>query len=267
MYRALLLLPCFLFSLDKEPWFTDLWEFNFRSAYTYSYYPSVEGAIQKNQKTSRDNFLTFDLGVCPADTLSVDVDLEFADTPIQKMGYRSSAFQVRYQFLDDIVGDFATITTGASFRGVSRHGLKDPSCPYHSDVNGALNLAIGKEWASNNFWQFRAFGYGSGGLANNGSGWIDYLVSIQANINNCHRFSIFNVGYFGFGSKETLNIDHFHGYGAIHHQSLDVGVKYSYVFPIWGHLSVMYTRRVYAKLFPQDANFFTLSYTLPFSFF
>jgi hypothetical protein len=147
-----------------------------------------------------------------------------------------------------------------------RHSLKDPSCPYHSDINGELNLAVGKEWTSDNYWGFRTFGYGAGGLANHGSGWLLYLVSIQTNIQNRHRFSIFNEGYFGFGRKETLNIDRFHGYGSIHHQSLDVGAKYSYVFPVWGHLTFMYTRRVYAKLFPERANFFTVSYTLPFLF-
>lgn len=269
MRRAFLVLlsPCALLGLNKEPWLTDLWEFNFRPSYTYSTYPSVQGAVQKHQKTSHDNFLTFDLGVCPLDSMAIDVDIGFADTPIQKMGYRSSAVQLRYQFLDDIVGDFVTITTGAIFRGVSRHGLKDPSCPYHSDVNGSLNLSVGKEWSKNQYWISRVFGYLDGGMANHGSGWIQYLVSAQANINNCHRFGIFNEGYFGFGSKETLNIDHFHGYGSIHHQSLDVGARYSYVFPIWGHLTFAYTRRVYAKLFPQDANFFTVSYTLPFSFF
>jgi hypothetical protein len=267
MRRALLLLPSLLFGLDREPWFTNMWEFNFRPKYTYSYYPSVQGAIQKHQTTSHDNFLTFDLGVCPLDSLSVDVDLEFADTPIQKMGYRSSAVQARYQWLDDIVGDFATITTGAIFRGVSRHGLKDPSCPYHSDVNGALNFSIGKEWDKDQYWTVRMFGYGAGGIANHGSCFAHYLVSIQTNTHNHHRFGLFNEGYFGFGHKESLNIDRFHGYASIHHQSLDVGIRYSYVFPIWGHFTLMYTRRVYAKLFPQDVNFFTMSYTLPFSFF
>ncbi len=267
MYKLVLFFPLVVFGLDREPWLTDQWEFNFRPTYTYSYYPSVEGALQHHQKTSHDNFLTFDLGVCPTPSLSCDIDLEFADTPIQKMGYRSLAFQVRYQFLDDIVGDFATITTGAYVRGVSRHSLKDPSCPYHSDINGALNLSLGKEWGNGQYWQMRAFGYVDGGMANHGSGWTRYLISFQTNTHNRHRFGIFNEGYFGFGNQESLNIDHFHGYGSIHHQSLDVGARYSYVFRIWGHFTLMYTRRVYAKLFPQDANFFTLSYTLPFSFF
>lgn len=261
-----LLLPAYALALDVEPWLGELWEFHFIPAYTYDRYPSVQNGHPQLKSASNDHVVALGLGTACTPTSAFDVEMEFADTPRQSMGYRSAAGQYRYQWTNDSAGDAASFTTGFNVRGVSRHSLKDVSCPYASDINIEGTGALGKEWDHGSAWLVRAFGFGALGIANHGSPWMRFLFSIDGTQECRHRYGLYCLGYFGFGAKTVVRTNHFHGWGSIRHQSVDVGVKYSYLFDIWGSLTVAYTRRVFAQSYPQDVNFFTISYSLPFSF-
>ena len=39
------------------------------------------------------------------------------------------------------------------------------------------------------------------------------------------------------------------------------------LLPFWGRITLAYTRRLYAHSFPENVNFFTIGYMLPFSLF
>lgn len=267
-------LICSLFSslgaLEVEPWLGELWELQFDPSYTYSRYTHVQNGVPHNPPTANDHFLNAGLGVSFASNWAADIDIEFADTPYQSMGYRSSGYQVRYTWLDDNIGDLVTLTTGFNLRGVSRHGLKDVSCPYHSDVNFELTGAVGKIWdrgQQRNEWVVRGFGFLGIGLANHGSPWTRFILSLDGTQEERHQIGISLAGYFGYGHQETVYIDHFHGYASIHHQSLDATALYAYHFDIWGHLDLSYTRRLYAHSYPAQVNFLTVRYVLPFSLF
>ena len=269
MHKWLLLLPISLCALEVQPWFREEWEFNFDSSFTYSRYRDVQGAHPQLKATSNDHVLAFDLGVATSETWAFDVDIEFADTPRQKMGLRSSAFQLRYQWLDDIPGDPVTLITGASIRGVSGHSLKDVSCPYHYYANYELSFTLGKEWYQqlDPHWMIRAYLTAAAGIANRGAPWANFLAVLEGHPGPAHRLGLFGMSYLGFGSHIHIDVDHFHGYASIRHRSIDVGATYAYVFEDWGTLRFAYTRRVFARLFPENVNFFTVSYSLPFTFF
>ncbi|MGH2638465.1 MAG: hypothetical protein ACRDF4_04185, partial [Rhabdochlamydiaceae bacterium] len=128
--KLLLLFPISLLGLDRIPWFCNVWEFTFTPTYTYSRYPDVQHGIPHDQRPSNDHILSFDFSLPPSPQWQIDSEVEFADTPKQSMGLRSVAFQVRYLWLDDLLGDPVSLTTGGVIRGVSRHSLKDVSCPY-----------------------------------------------------------------------------------------------------------------------------------------
>lgn len=265
--KALLLLPISLSALQVQPWFHEIYEFTFTPSYTYSRYRDVQNGHPQLKSASNDHLIAFDLGISPMQKWDVDADLEFADTPRQSLGFRSSALQLRYQWLDDIAGDPVSVTTGISGRGVGGHSLKDVSCPYHSYANFELNSAVGKEWDTGPFWFLRTFGFAAVGMANHGFPWMRALIDLEGNLHHTHRLGLFAEGYFGFGDKTRVHVDHFRGYSSLRHQSIDVGLKYTYAFQIWGRLSLAYTRRVFARSFPENVNFFTICYQLPFSLF
>ncbi len=267
MRKLLFLLPISLFALEIEPWFGDVWEFTFTPSYTYGRFHHVQNGDPQLKGAFNENLLTFAIAVPPSPDWELGGEVEFADTTRQSMGLRSGAFQVRYLWLDDILGDPVALTTGISARGVSVHSLKDISCPYHSHANFELNTSIGREWDHGFDWRLRFYGLGAFGIGNVGHPWTRAFATLEGNIHCTHRLGIFTEGYFGFGPRAEVNTNHFDGYASIRHRNIDLGVQYTYVFEIWGQLSFAYTRCLYARSFPENVNFFSVSYMLPFSVF
>ncbi len=253
--------------LERLPWFRNIWEFTFTPTYTYSQYPSVQNGVPKGQQKSNDHLISFDFAVPFTSQWQMDSQVEFADTPRQSMGLRSLAFQPRYLWLDDLLGDPVSLTTGAVIRGVTHHSLKDVSSPYHSYLNFEINSALGREWNRGFDWHVRSFGGASIGIATRGFPWVSAFTGVEGQMHQAHRLGMCLEGALGFGHRKRVYFNHFNGYAFIEHRNIDVSVKYTYVFEIWGQLSCAYTRRIYAGSFPEKVNFFTFSYMLPFSLF
>lgn len=255
-----------IFSLEQAPWFGDVYEFHFLSKYTYSRYSKVNGAIYPLDDTSNDNLLHFNLSFAPSLQWSIDSDLEFSGTPRQNFGFCSVAFQARYLLKDDIIGDPISLSIGSNFRVVSSESLKDVSILYHSNVDFEFNLALGKEFSKLDYWRFRFWLYGSGGIANKGSPWVRGEFYIEGNSHEKKKWALFVKAMHGYGKQETINIYDFHGYGTVRERNIDIGFRYGYRLNVWGTLSFEYKRRVLARRCPENENFFSLCYLLPFSF-
>lgn len=264
---ALFFLSSCVYGLEMKPWLGDFLEFQFQTAYTYSNYSKVNNACRQLSSTSNDQFLDFRLVLPAWPTISVDMELEFADTPRQPFGYRTYAVQARYEFLDDIEGDPVSLVASFNYRNVSSTSLHDVSAPYHAKNNYEVNVSIGKEWDQRAWWIYRVFGFFALGIANKGSPWTTGLVSFEGNIADQHRWRVYMDSYIGYGAQKDVNIECFDGYASIQHRSVDLGAGYSYILGIWGKLSLDYERRVYAHSFPQNVNFLTVSYCLPFTVF
>jgi len=254
------------FSLAKAPWFGDVYEFHLLNKYTYSRYSKVDGAIIQLDETSNDHLLHFNLSFAPSLQWSLDSDLEFVQTPRQNFGFSSVAFQGRYLFKDDIIGDPFSLSLGGNFRVIASESLKDVSILYHSDVDFEFNLAFGKEFSKYDYWRFRFWFYGSVGAGNKGSPWVRGSMALESNINEKRKWSLFMNAMHGYGRSEQIDLYNFHGYGKIRQRNIDVGFRYGICLNVWGTFSFEYKRRVLAKLCPQNVNFFSVAYFLPFSF-
>ena len=259
--------PCFAYALDVKPWFHDLWQIYFTPSYAYSYYPTVEGGIKPSHYSSQNQLLSLDLGVSFLPNWDGQIETEFAWTSKQDWGARSSAVQVRYLVCDDVAGAPVSLTIGSSLRWVPSRNLRDVSCPYHSHFNIEVGAGIGKEIDRIFNWLYRLYGYVGVGIANHGAPWIRPSAAFESNYRNKHHWKIFAEGYFGFGGQDHVNIRTFHGYGKVHHQSIDLGVGYRHLFRIWGSYSLDFSFRVYALNYPQYESKFQFTYRLPFSIF
>jgi len=255
-----------LYSLEKAPWFGDVYEFHFLSKYTFYRFKNVDGAIIQPDNPSNNHLVHFNMSFSPSLQWSIDSDLEFIDTPREDFGFSSVAFQARYLFKDDILGDPLSLSLGGNFRVVSSESLKDVSVLYHSDVDFEFNLAFGKEFSKLDYWRFRFWAYGGIGIANRGSPWVRGKVAIEGNVQEKRKWSLFVEAMHGYGRQSQINVFDFKGYAKIRERNIDLGFRYGYRFLVWGTLSFEYKRRVLAKLCPEDVNFFSVSYLLPFSF-
>ncbi|MES2121735.1 MAG: hypothetical protein V4492_03025 [Chlamydiota bacterium] len=258
-------LPILCHSLETKPWLGTSYECTFGSAFTYSRYSKVQNASVQLKSPSNDYDVLFDLGFTASPQFDVQAELELVQTPRQSFGVRSAAIQARYQILDDIAGDPISCALGINLRGVPNDSLRDVSSPYAGNYNVELTGAIGKEWSCGGHWTSRAYAFATGGIAEQGLPWTRALMVWQKNVQNTHHFTAFATGLFGFGTKQHVNVRHFHGWGKFHHQSIDLGASYGYHFGVYGTLSASYAYRVFARDFPENVNFFTLSYEIPFS--
>ncbi len=265
-FLTLFLLPFSIMALEVQPYLGDIYEFYFLSKYTYSYFNKVEGALVQLTKTDNDNFLYFDLAFCPSMQWGIDFDFEFAKTPRESFGFSSGAFQLRYLWLDDIIGDPITLTTGANIRVTTRESLKDIAIPYHSNVDLEGNIAMGKEFSKMEFWRFRLWGYGAVGIANQGSPWFKGIVTFEGNSKDVVQWAMFVETMHSYGNRTYVDIANFYGYGRIRQKNIDLGARLGFKTGVMGTLSFEYRRRVFAKRFPENANFFSVMYLLPFSF-
>lgn len=268
--RALLfsafLLPAVSQGLEVQPWFGDVYEFHFLGSYAYSRFHSVQGAVPQLTRPFNANWIYTGLEFCPASEWSVDGDLQFADTTKTSFNFRSGALQLRYLWLDDIVGNAVTLATGGNFRITSDESLHDVSCPSHSNVDFEINFSLGKEFDPSESWRWRLWCFGALGQANVGSPWVRAIAAIETNIEERHKWAIYGLGSNGYGRHTHPDPEHFNGYAKIRQKSIDLGIRYGYRMGVWGTLRLEYQRRLLAKACPQNTNTFILSLLIPFSF-
>ena len=148
-------IPQLLSALPKKPWLGNVYEFFFDAEYTFSYYRHVANGEPGTKHSSNDNQFIAGLGFTPTDSLDMAIEAEVSDTTRQSWNLRSVAIQARYLWLDDIIGDPISLTTGVSIRGVHHSSLRDISCPYPAEANFELNLSLGKEWSRGPYWNVR----------------------------------------------------------------------------------------------------------------
>ncbi len=261
-----LLLSVSLCSLERSPWFGDVYEFHFLTKYAFSRFSKVDGAVDQLTQTSNDHLLHFNLAYSPSLQWSLDADLEFIDTPRQSFGFRSVGAQARYLVSDDIIGDPVSLTVGGNFRIVSSDSLKDVSTLYHSNIDIEFNTAVGKEISRLEYWRFRVWGYGALGIANEGSPWIRLMAAFEGNSQERKKWGFFADFMHGYGNKTKVVINNFDGYAKIREKNLDLGFKYGHRLGVWGTLSLGYKRRVLAKRCPRNVNTLFITYLLPFAF-
>lgn len=268
--RSFLLAAFFSTSLaafEEKPWLADFLEFYLDSSYTYYRFRHVDDAVHQLHSPSNNNLLSFDVGFIPVDGWELALEAEFASTPRQSWGRRSVAGQIRVRWLDDIAGDPITLTTGLSVRQVAHVSVHDISSPYAARWDIEAHAAIGNEWSRGANWYMRWYGVGALGQGNTGSPWTRGRAAFELNRDNHHQIEFFGIGYWGFGHRRKVNIEHFRGWGHIDHASIDLGVGYRYVTDFWGYFWIEYAHRVLAKSYPMAQNTIQIGYHFPFSFF
>lgn len=260
---SLLFLPLTLFAFENSPYLPELAEFHLRPSYTYRHYPFVQNL--PTTYSSNDHFIDLNLGVRFLPAWEVQFDLETADTRARSFGTQSFAGQVRTQLLDDIAGDFISLTIGGRLRYVTSHSLHDLSCPYHATANLDAIVSVGKEFDPFNNLSFRLWLFTALGIGNRGAPYITPDLHFDTILAKVNTFSLIALSDWGFGSKR-VSLSQF-GYANIAHRSIDCGAKFKHDFGMYGALSLAYTYRVYAHNFPAHANTFLIKYDLPFSLF
>lgn len=258
----ILLIPFVLNAADLAPWFPPNLEIQPRVAYVFQNYTKIDGS-HCTKKANNDHFLTLSLGGS-YNTLAVELETTMADTRHHTFGFADIALTGRYQWLNDILTDPVSLTTGVTVRQVFKVALNDISNFYNGGIEAEVHAAVGKETACREFWETRYWGVLGIGIADFGYPWIRANAAWERNWWDRHAITIYAHSLWGFGSHSLHCKRHFRGYGPIHHQNIDLGFLYDYALDCGGIVSLGYARRIYAKNCPKNVNLATLSFVYPF---
>jgi len=241
-----------LFATEYEPWLGHIYEFEWRPSLIYQSYSPFSS--QRKRAPSRDLFL--DISLCnslPNPPIGLEIQTTQAWTKKQQGDLDQLKVTGRYVVQDDIIGDPLSLTIGCSYIQAFAKSLKDISSFHHGLYEQELFLSIGRETPDETLWNSRWWGVFAAGIAEQGSPWLRFQLNYHQRHEEKHEIRGFFDSLWGLGKKK-LGLSDFHGYGAVQHQSIDIGLRYTYLLKFYGSASLEYSYRIYARHFPAHAH-------------
>lgn len=245
--------------LQYQPWLGPYLEFEFRSSLLLQHYQDVASTSKLRHYSSNDLFLDFSLNNSIDPRFSLGVEATLAKTREQDACVDNLRVHGRYALLDDVAGEDMAVTVGAIFTYAFENSLKDMSSFHHARGETEVYLSVGQECSGDYAWFSRWWvvtGIGTG--MERGSPWLRANAEYESRLCGPHEWGMFVRSLWGLGHRRLCPHD-FHGYGPVQHQSIDVGLRYTYLIEFFGNLSAEYSYRPYARNFPAHTHRFLIS--------
>lgn len=257
-------LPCFLMSTEFSPWLSRDFEIETRGTILYQNYNHINTGHGRVHRHANDQFYTLSADISGLNW-SAEIETTLANTHSQRPALDNLRITGRYRLFNDIEDDWLTITPGFTLTKAFKHSVRDVSSFHHGEIEAELTLALGREFSCGAFWQSRWWTVLGVGEGDHGYPWLRGDLNWDYNWWDLQQLRLFAHTLWGLGHKNISNHPfHFHGYGPIRHQSVDLGIRYSYLFEFGGTFSLEYARRVYAHNFPAQANLILAQFLYPF---
>jgi hypothetical protein len=259
-----LLLPFALGATELAPWYGRSLEIEPRATALFQYFRSIATPFPQTKYISFGQFYTLS-AASSYDRVGAEVELTMATTPVRTFGFDAFRATGRYLLLDDVIGDWISITAGTTLSASCRPAVRDISAFHHGNFEIEGHLAFGKECSCHSFWVSRWWGLFALGMASRGCPWMRTDFTLERNFWDCSSWQVFVHTLWGCGD---YNIDlrrGFEGYGLIKHRSVDLGFRASTLFGSSGGIvSFQIAQRLYAWNFPKYATLAFLRFTYPF---
>ncbi|GAB4236712.1 MAG: hypothetical protein Tsb0021_16500 [Chlamydiales bacterium] len=247
---------------EYRPWFGKDKVLDFKTEFTYRYYPHVDQAGTSRPFHSNDYLANFGLAISPSPEWNFQIEALTASSRTTPYSLDSTQYTGSFLFLNDVIGDPVSLAAGISVTQATTNGRKDISTFHSGQMNYEGFVSIGKETICRQFWTSRIWGLFGGGIANRGSPWIRGMIGYDHNYWDCSHIGILCEGLWGFGKKELNPFLPFRGYGSIKFRSIDLSLFAAWIVGI-GEVKFAYTLRPWAYNFPTHAHAFTVLLTIP----
>lgn len=239
---------------EYGPWLGNFYEFELRPSLKYQGYTCLTSGSHHIKYPSNDVFLNLSLCNALADpnaNTAVGAEFEVTGARTRRQHDRIDQLKLtgRYLWQDDIAGDPYSLITGLSYTQAFKYSLKDVSSFHHGLYNTEFFISLGQENPDECLWGSRWWGMFAIGIAEQGSPWLRFRLNYDKRWFEKHELGLFLHSLWGLGSKR-LHLNDFYGYGLIKHQSIDLGLRYTYIIECFGHASLEYSYRAYANNFP-----------------
>ncbi len=250
-----------LFAREEMPWFEQPFEIQTRLDSRYQHFSQIQRPGTNVAYHSDDLFVRLSGEVSPWQDIDAEIELNLAHTLQRQFAFDSFRLTGRYLFYDDLLGDPLSLAAGATLTKAWKHAVRDPSTFYHGRLEAEAHCAIGREVPCAPMWLMRFWTFVALGIADTGSPWWRWNIAWEHNFCDRHYLRLFTHTLWGAGSDAFPSlIDDFDSYGLIHHQSVDIGIRYFYIIPYFGNVNITYSYRPYALNFPLSTHNITLQF-------
>ncbi|MBJ7449959.1 MAG: hypothetical protein JHC93_06325 [Parachlamydiales bacterium] len=253
------------FSLDYTPWYSETFQPEIGLKYTYSRFHEVKTDGGDFEKTQNDQYLSLWTQLTALPNFNFQIQTDFAHTQQSDLYWEDVAFLGNYLWLEDVVGDPISLSTGLTMTVVPLHiGLKDYSVVHHSNLDTEFTLCLGKEFSYRYQWLARFWAYVGIGQGIEGNPWLDGQIAFEQQVFERNILSFYAFASKGLGHKEWL--DSFPGYAKLDYEYFMGRAKYTHEFDLGGSFSLEYSRRFYVKNGPIKTNSWMISFNWPLAF-
>lgn len=250
---------------DYKPWYGRVLELDARAEVLMQAFEHVDSHHCSGKRREFDTFVDLSASMAVWEGIAAELEVIALQSRHQSFGMDAIRFTGRYQWLNDVVGDPVSLSTGVTVSSIFPPARKNVATFDHGGVACEAHVAVGREMSCMQYWTSRAWGVFAAGIADVGSPWLRGNIGWEHNWCNTHYFELSADSIWGLGGDE-LNLCYFYGYGSIQYQAIDLEVRYSYQCDFGPLLSAGYGYRVYARNAPQNVNFVLLRVEWPLSF-
>ncbi|MBB65100.1 MAG: hypothetical protein CMO81_08555 [Waddliaceae bacterium] len=270
MFRKLICLGLSVCSLsltatERLPWFGNDLEWEARGAFAVQWYDRVDVNGQKIHHSSFDTLQKLSIALSPEPEWSGELEAVFASSDSRSWGADSLKAMGRYLFMDDIIGDLISLSSGLSITLPTGDAKRDLGRRHHSSLELEGHLALGKEISSGRYWNARFFNIFA--LAQGVCGYprLNIEGGLEFNHKDQHQIGLKGEWLCGLGSHDLpMQLEDFRGYHKIDHHSFDLVCYYQYWWEYTGYWTAEWVCRLDAKNAPKDLNRLQISFLYPF---
>lgn len=257
-----------LSALDYEPWFSPLWEIETDVVYFFSHGQKVQSPKGDFSHLFNNHEFFSSLGTTITPSWNVAAEIGFVKIMDEKFLFEFIDLRARKLWLDDIDGDFITLTTNLSLLFTQKNILEQYEFPFHGYANAELQLGIGKEFLFTHSlcWNWRLHSLLGIGIAERGCPWFHGVLGLDKTLSSQTTMRLIGEYLQGFGNNDLIPYEPFPGYGLIAHRSLSITAIYSYELGVFGNLNFIGFLTLYSKNFPIHILGAGLCLEIPFGF-
>lgn len=260
----LALLASAVHATDYKPWYGRVLQLETQADVCFQMFDHVDSHHSSGSRKEFDTFIDLGASMALWEDMAAELEVIALQSRNQSFGMDAIRLTGRYRWLNDIVGDPVSLSTGVTVSTIFPAARRNIATFDHGGIACEAHLAIGREVSCMQFWTSRAWGVFGIGVADVGSPWLRANLAWEHNWWDRHRIELFSDSIWGLGGDQ-MDLPYFHGYGPIQYQAVDVGARYYYQADYGIVFSLGYGYRIFARNCPQNVNFVLLRLEYPLS--
>lgn len=258
------LLSISLEATHLKPWHGMIYDIHMNGSCLLQEFQKIDTGSGIVKRTEFDAFYELSTLMVVKEEVTAEIELSALNSRHPVFGLQSLRLTGRYFWLNDIVADPVSLTTGLTLFKIFAAARRNIATFDHGGIGCEGHVSIGKELSScEEFWLSRIWGVLGLGISDIGYPSIRLDFSWERNWWERHQLEVFVKSIWGLGNK-NLYLHSFKGYGSVNYHAIDIGLNYRFRLNNNALFKLDYAFRAYGHNCPIEVNTLLLEVEYPF---